>query len=494
MNIRPDWTSATTPFDATWSRMMNADQFQWMVRADMLEQLAMVKEDLDVEYIRGCGMFDDKMKAWTQDPRDFRLPGDQRPRYLNFQVIDYVFDRLQALGIRPLYTTSFTPSAMASGSLEIWQHSNTTQPKDLKQWTQFVRDGILHELSHRGLEEVSSWYFECWNEANLSGCFYGGTQAEWFELWAATYEGVKAACPDLRLGGPSTARGEWIEEFLDWTGERGCPPDYLISHFYNNDSEAEPLSPFDGPASHKVKDSPHFGAGVVRGTRKMLDARGFQGEVHWNEWGRSWFPADPAKETPLEAAYVAKTMCEVSQEADIFAFWCISDIYDQAGYGREEFQGNYGMLSLHGLRKPAYFAHMLLNQAAGERVELAEVDPEGLEGAVATRKGDQLSVLAYRYPAQVTDEVNSKEICISLPAGTDQIRVARIDRKHHNIKPLWDEMGAPAILRVSEAEELRAQNQLEFEHRGFQVEHKADETLIRLTLENPGVLLLHAEQ
>jgi len=474
--------------------MINVDQFQWMVRADMLEQLAMAREDLGCEIVRGCGMFDDKNKAWTQDPRDFRIPADERPRHLNFQVIDYVLDRLAAMGIRPLYTTTFTPSAMASGTLEIWQHSNTTQPKDLKQWSRFVRDGILHEISHRGIEEVSSWYFECWNEANLRGCFYGGSQEEWFELWAATYEGVKAACPDLRLGGPSTARAEWIGEFLDWSKARGCEPDYLISHFYNNDSEAEPLSPFDGPASHKVKDSPHFGTGVARGTRKFLDDIGFTGELHWNEWGRSWFPADPLKETPLEAAYIAKTMCEVSQEADYFAFWCLSDIYDQAGYGRTEFQGNYGMLTLHGLRKPAYFAHMLLNLAAGERVEMPEIDPEGLEGAVATRNGDTLSILAYRYPETVTQEVDQTEVTLSLPADATDIRLARIDRNHHHIRPHWEAMGSPAILRPGEVAELKSGNGLTFETDGFQNESHPDRQTLTVHLENPGVLLLQATQ
>lgn len=68
----------------------------------------------------------------------------------------------------------------------------------------------------------------------------------------------------------------------------GSPPDYLITHVYNNDSEGEPLSPFDGPASHKVKDSPHFATGVVRGLRREVDRRGFTGGVHWNKWGRSW--------------------------------------------------------------------------------------------------------------------------------------------------------------------------------------------------------------
>lgn len=460
LHIHPDWNASGTPLVPTWSRMVNVDQFVWMTRADMLEQLAMAKADLGFGHVRACGMLDDKMKAWTQDPRDFRIPEKERPRHLNFQLIDMVLDRLLGMGIKPLYTTTFTPAAMASGSLEIWQHSNTTPPKDLKQWSRFLQEGIKHEMRLRGDEEVASWYFECWNEPNLQGCFFSGSQAEWFDLWAATHEGIKAANPGLRIGGPSTARGEWIEEFLAWTKARGCEPDYLISHFYNNDSDSAPLSPFDGPASHKVKDSPHFGAGVARGTRKLLDRVGYQGELHWNEWGRSWFPADPFKETALEAAYIVKTMAEVSQTADIFAFWCLSDIYDQAGYSREEFQGNYGMLSLHGLRKPAYFAHMLLNRAVGQRLPIPAQSVDALEGAMASRTPTGHALLVYRYPESIDATTAIGPVCVPLPAGATSARLYRIDSIRNNIIATWRDLGSPAYLSLGLQSELAAANDL----------------------------------
>jgi len=474
--------------------MINVDQFVWMTRADMLEQLEMAKADLGFEHVRACGMLDDKMKAWTLDPADFRIPEKERPRHLNFQMIDMVIDRLADMGIKPLYTTTFTPSAMASGSLEIWQHSNTTLPKDLKEWSRFVQAGIEHEIAHRGLEEVSSWYFECWNEANLKGCFFGGTQAEWFDLWAATYEGVKAACPDLRIGGPSTARGEWIEEFLDWTKERGCEPDYLISHFYNNDSDSAPISPFDGPASFKVKDSPHFGSGVVRGTRKYLDQIGFKGEIHWNEWGRSWFPQDDLKETALEAAYIVKTMAEVFDQAEMFAFWCISDIYDQAGYGRKAFQGNYGMLNMHGLRKPAYFAHMLLNAAVGQRVEVPVVDGDDLlQGAVATKTAQGYNALVYLYPGTVEQPTLEEPVEVMLPADATNIRLYRIDRVNHNIVSNWMAMGAPDYLTKGMQQELKAANDLTPETNALTVEPTAEGQRVSFLLDRPGVALLQAD-
>jgi xylan 1,4-beta-xylosidase len=152
-----------------------------------------------------------------------------------------------------------------------------------------------------------------------------------------------------------------VLDLVNFGHKNDCEPDYIITHIYNNDSEVAALSPFDGPQEDKASTSPHFAAGVMRGVRRELDVRDFKGEVHWNEWGRSWLPHDPVRESANEAAFVVKTMSEVSQLADYFAYWCLSDVYDQLGYGRETFHGNYGLLNLQGLRKPAYHAFQLLS-------------------------------------------------------------------------------------------------------------------------------------
>jgi xylan 1,4-beta-xylosidase len=274
-----------------------------------------------------------------------------------------------------------------------------------------------------------------------------------------------------------------MNEFLDFTAKDGTPPDYLITHVYNNDSEGEPLSPFDGPASHKVKDSPHFATGVVRGLRRELDRRGWTGEVHWNEWGRSWFLMDPLKETALEPAFIVKTMIEVSQDADAFAFWCLSDIYNQGGIQSSEFQGNYGMLSLHGLRKPAWFAHMLLERLGRERLPLGGGDD--LTVALATRGASGHQLLVAAYPANPTDAPATLTVRVPLPPGFNSPALTRLGAAENNIIATWRAMGAPAyptraeITALKDANSLQAANDLQI------VDNHAV-----FTMERPGVALL----
>src|SRR5690606_29360199 len=57
--LRPDWTGHTQPLRHTWEGVINVDQFRWMVRRDMQEQLEMARRELGGRHVRAVGMFDD---------------------------------------------------------------------------------------------------------------------------------------------------------------------------------------------------------------------------------------------------------------------------------------------------------------------------------------------------------------------------------------------------------------------------------------------------
>ena len=488
ITLTPDWKGTSLPFRKTWQHIGNIDQFRWLPRADVLDQLRLARDELGVLYVRAVAMYSPELGVWDHDLADSRKSGEKTKRS-NWQFVDIALEGLLSLGLKPVYTTCFTPAGMTDDDVaQCWPDRNPTgMPRDLSQWQDFVAGGIRHHIERYGIEEVRSWYFECWNEPNLRPIFFGGTKEDFFRLWAATWRAVKSVDTALRFGGPSTARGEWIADFLDFTAKDGTPPDYLISHIYNNDSENQPLSPFDGPASHRVKDSPHFATAVIRGVRKELDGRGWKGEVHWNEWGRSWFLHDPIRETAIEAAFIVKTMARNSQDADAFAFWCLSDIYNQGGLQSSEFQGNYGMLSLHGLRKPAWMAHQLLNRLGSHSFFVS--GGTELHGAVATRSGDVVSVLVYAYPEQVDGPSSQIEVRVAWPFGKPT--VIRLGAEENNIIAAWKHMGSPDYPTPVQIAELRAGNTLKAASDDEVVMDKLPEgTFVVFEMECPGVALI----
>jgi xylan 1,4-beta-xylosidase len=459
--LSPQWSAPTTPLHHSWSGLGNVDQFRWFIRHDMISQLRLAHQELGLRHVRAVGMLCDELRTYTVDPRDWQNESRQ-PRY-NSQIVDRCIEALLEVGIKPMITTCFTPSALASGETTVFStRSNVSPPSDLAAWTSLVRETTRHLISAFGIAEVRTWYFEVWNEPNLAG-FWSGSQAQFFELWQLTYDAIKSVDATLRVGGPSTARGEWIADSIEFGRKYDCEPDYLISHCYNNDSANGALSPFDGPQTDRLNTSPHFVSGVVRGTRKLLDELDYRGEVHWNEWGRSWFPSDDERESPNEAAFIVKTMAEVSHLADSFAYWNLSDIYDQVGYGAEEFFGGYGMLSHHSLRKPSWHAHQLLGRLGDQRVQLDPfaLDSVGCTGAIVTQRRATSQVLVYQFsPADGATAPTAAQLDIDPPPHAKVARVYAIARDAHDIRQSWQAMGSPAYLSREQCSTLNAVNSL----------------------------------
>ncbi|MEI9904144.1 MAG: hypothetical protein WDN06_09280 [Asticcacaulis sp.] len=84
-------------------------------------------------------------------------------------------------------------------------------------------EAFLRHIEDRyGADEVRSWYFEVWNEPNLSGFWEGGDQLPISRSMTKTAAVLKKVDPALRVGGPSTAGAGWVPEFLDHTKASGA--------------------------------------------------------------------------------------------------------------------------------------------------------------------------------------------------------------------------------------------------------------------------------
>ncbi|MDX6767612.1 MAG: hypothetical protein SFU85_12575 [Candidatus Methylacidiphilales bacterium] len=461
ITIKPQWGGPCSPLRHTWEGMVNVDQFRWMVRADMQEQLAMAHAEIGARHVRAVGMLDDEMRVLTKDPGVW--PEQRLHERPNWQINTMIIERLLERGIFPMITTAFMPGVLASGTRTVFEtRSRISLPTDMKEWRKLVGHLVRHLVDHFGIGVVRGLYFEVWNEPNLRNGFFEGDQRDFFDLYENTQAAIKEVDASFKVGGPSTARAEWMPEFMSFCRSRNIEPEYIIGHVYNNDSDSQPLSPFDGPQEDRVSQSPHFAAGVIRGTRKFLDEIGYRGEVHWNEWGRSWFPCEPVRESANEAAFIVKTMAEVSQLGDYFAYWCLSDIYDQVGYGSRAFHGNYGMLNLQGLRKPAYHAFQLLCRLGERRVAVEGEHLDSLHQALATESKEGGAVLFYAYDASGSHPpcAESLKLRVRLPEGSAVQSVTRLTEDENNILHTWRASGSPPYLKRELLEELRAANRL----------------------------------
>ena len=108
--------------------------------------------------------------------------------------------------MRPFVELSFMPSALASGTTTVFNYEANITPRDygVVHVDRTARITLRRALRRR---EVSEWFFEVWNEPNLTS-FWDGTQRDYFKLYRHTAEAIKKIDAAFRVGGPATAKSD----------------------------------------------------------------------------------------------------------------------------------------------------------------------------------------------------------------------------------------------------------------------------------------------
>ena len=219
MNIK----ESTGPIDRFFDLSVGSDYPGTLIRDDSQAQLKLAVDELGFRYIRFHAIFHDVLGTVRIE--------DGKTVY-NWTKIDQLYDDLLARHIRPFVELGFTPQALATSQNSIFYwNGNTSHPKP-EGWRDLVDAFIRHIEKRYGRDEVRTWFFEVWNEPNLSGFWEGGDQKAYFELYDLTAKTIKSIDPALRVGGPSTAGAAWVPEFLAHVKQSGAAVDFVTTHTY----------------------------------------------------------------------------------------------------------------------------------------------------------------------------------------------------------------------------------------------------------------------
>ena len=196
-----DASAPAHPLPHFWEHMFGSGRAILSLRESYREDLRETKKITAIKYVRFHAIFHDEVGVYDEDPQG-------RP-ILNFSYVDQIYDGLLANGVRPFVELSFMPKKLAAKDAlhAFWYKQNVSPPKDYAKWDELITQFTKHLVERYGIEEVSQWYFEVWNEPNLD--FWAGDprQATYFELYDHTARAIKAVSPRLRVGGPGHCTG-----------------------------------------------------------------------------------------------------------------------------------------------------------------------------------------------------------------------------------------------------------------------------------------------
>jgi len=282
--IHVDFNNEKGPLNTMFKECVGAGRANEGLRADWQQQLAYVKKACGFKYIRMHGLLTDDMAVYKEDRKG-------NPEY-NYMYIDVLFDFLQSIGMKPFVELGFMPGALASGDKTIfWWRGNVTPPKDYNKWEALIRNLTQHWTERYGEEEVKSWYFEVWNEPNLSPGFWSSTQAEYFKLYASSVKAIKSVNPAYRVGGPGTAGAAWESELIDFCQKNNLPIDFVSTHSYGVNQGF--LDEYGNSGTVLSKDPMSVSGDVLQSRKEIASSSKPNLELHYTEWSSSYTPTDP---------------------------------------------------------------------------------------------------------------------------------------------------------------------------------------------------------
>ena len=399
--ITVDAHALSQPFPHSWERMFGSGRAILSLRDSYRHDLREVKEATGFEYIRFHAIFHDEVGLYNEDEHG-------SPVY-NYSYVDQIYDGLLANGIRPFVELSFMPEKLAStpSRQAFWYKPFNSPPKDWDRWGDLIQHFAQHLVDRYGIDEVSQWYFEVWNEPNID--FWAGDPKEstYYHLYDVSARALKAVSPRLRVGGPATAQAAWVDRFIRHCVEGNVPVDFVSTHVYANDTAKDVF----GTNEQIPRDQM-----VYRAVKKVHDQVKASAKpdlpLIFSEYNASYANEVEVTDSAFMGPWLANTIRQCDGLTDIMAYWAFSDVFEEQGVVKRPFYGGYGLMAAGGIPKAAYNDFKLLHELGSQRIRVDS------DSALATRHADGSLAIAVWNSAPPGTGGAAKHVTVSIKGMT----------------------------------------------------------------------------
>jgi xylan 1,4-beta-xylosidase len=413
----------------------------------------------------------------------------------NFTIVDKIFDTYIQNGEKPYAQIGFMPKDLSTHpelypkpediSLDKRADAAAGQaypPKDYNKWGELVYQWVHHCVDRYGPDEVAKWYWEVWNEPDIS--YWKGSQQDYWKLYDFAADGVRRALPTARIGGNEGASSvPALKGFLQHcltgtnfvTGKTGSPLDFISFHakgaprFVDGHVQmgiSNQLNRIDKnfaaiASFPELKDKP-----IVIGESDPDGCAACQGEQL------------AYRNTTLYPAYTAACLARALDLADQHGVNFTGALTWAFEFDDQPLFAGFRVLTTGGIDLPILNLFRMCHYLGGQRVAatssatipLATMLHSGVRGApdvsaLATSAPDRTCVLVWHYHDDdlpgPSANVSLTLTGLSLPDGPARLTHYRIDATHSNAFTVWQNLGSPATPTPAQYAQLRSAGQLQ---------------------------------
>ncbi len=432
------------PFPHFWEHMFGSGRAILSLRDSYRDDLREVKRVTGMQYVRFHAIFQDEVGLYDEDAQGHPV--------FNFSYVDQIYDGLLANGVQPFVELSFMPKKLASKDTlhAFWYKQNVSPPKDYAKWDEMITQFVKHLIDRYGIDEVSQWYFEVWNEPNIDFWTGDPKQATYFELYDHTARAIKSVNGKLRVGGPATAQAAWADAFIRHCAENNVPVDFVSSHVYGNDKAEDVFG------THEQIPRDRMVCRAVAKVHQQIKSSAMPRlPLIWSEFNASYANEPDVTDAAYMGPWLADTIRQCDGLVDEMSYWPFSDVFEEQGVVKQPFYGGYGLIAEDDIPKPAFNAFQLLHWLGDERLAVSSND------VLATRRQDGSLVIAawnLTGPGAVGAAKKVQLNFVNTKIGS--VRISRVDPEHGDVHPAYEAMGSPRYPTRDQIEKLRAASRL----------------------------------
>lgn len=431
----------------------------------------------------------------------YREDENGKPIY-DWTGVDRIFDSYLARDVRPYAQIGFMPKALSSHP-EPYRHDWrpglpygriftgwSYPPKDYEKWGELVYQWVKHCVDRYGKEEVESWYWQTWNEANIGAPnrpgYFTGSAEEFHKLHDYAIAGVRRALPTARVGGPDSAGsgGRWTRSFLEHclrgtnyaTGEKGTPLDFVSFHAKGSPNYVHDHIQMGIANQLRTIDD---GFRIIASFPELKDKPIIIGESDPEGCAACQGPRFSYRNGTMYSSYTAASFARKHDLADRHGVNLEGALSWSFTFEDQPYFAGFRQMASNGIPLPVFNVMRMFSRMGKDRVSatsshsisLDAIMREGVRNApdvaaLASRNAEsrRMTVMIWHYH---DDDLAGPDAAIELsvaglPGDLAKAKLAhyRVDKQHGNAYAVWQKMGSPVAPNERQYRQLQRASEL----------------------------------
>lgn len=363
------------PLNKIWCELINLGSAKNVLFESTKAMFQASQKDLHFKYARIENIFDDDII--------YKVPSTDN---FNFKSLDTILDFLSEnntlphleLGVKPDKLSIFTS---ANGSF-LQEYS---YEKNEAYYLEALEALLIHAINRYGISHVSSWRFELWAR-HEDALEYKESPDKYVKRFKAFRDLLDRYLPSAVLGGPgfnTTSSSTFFIHLMQEFEKKKIYPDFISLYLFSY--EMNQISP-----SVILTPSQDRYARVLRAYRQNIDSNLSKDiPIIVTEYNSDITTNNYTIYSCFQSSFICKNNVDLLDQVTGLGYYVFANPHGT--YMTEHRNSDLGLIGIHSIKNPSYFAYELLNRLGSRIISKSE------HCIVTADSSDRYQILAFNY-------------------------------------------------------------------------------------------------